>query len=103
VSDLSRQLRSCSTYTHTTTGGKRAVNTGNEGADRIEELEKELESANLVIAKFAKYIIEYDDIDQYSHQAVHRWEELKWFADDISNQAKAPNKQGSYDGTPDTV
>jgi prefoldin subunit 5 len=60
---------------------------------RIDELEKERDSANLVIAKFAKYIIDYDDIDQYSHQAVHDWEELKWFADDISNQAKALKEQ----------
>jgi hypothetical protein len=61
---------------------------------RVLELEKELDSANLVIAKFSKNIIDYDDIDQYSHQAVHRWEELKWFADDISNKAKALKDQG---------
>jgi hypothetical protein len=63
------------------------------GEKRIAELEKELDSANLVIAKFSEDIIDYDDIDQYSHQAVHRWEELKWFADDISNQAKALKDQ----------
>jgi hypothetical protein len=64
------------------------------GEKRIAELEKERDSANLVIAKFAKYIIDYDDIDQYSHQAVHRWEELKWFADEIVKKSEALKEQG---------
>jgi uncharacterized coiled-coil DUF342 family protein len=63
-------------------------------AAKIAELEKERDSSNLVIAKFAKCIIDYDDIDQYSHQAVHHWEELKWFADDISNKAESLKVQG---------
>jgi hypothetical protein len=98
VSDLSRQLRSCSTYTNTTTGGKVAVNTGKEGADRIEELEKELESANLVIAKIAKGINDFNDIDQPTfHQAARCWVELKEFARELEGMT------GSYDGTPETV
>ena len=65
---------------------------------RIEELEKELDSANLVLAKIAKGINDFEGIDQPTfHQAARCWVELKEFA------REAPNKQGSYDGTPDTV
>jgi predicted RNase H-like nuclease (RuvC/YqgF family) len=42
MSELSNQIRSCSTYTYTTTGNKIAVNTGKEAADYIEQLEARL-------------------------------------------------------------
>jgi hypothetical protein len=47
---------------------------------RIAELEKELDSANLVIAKIANNIIDLDDFEQDSHQAVHCWDDIKEFA-----------------------
>jgi hypothetical protein len=47
MSELSRQLRSCSTYTYTTTGNKIAVNTGKEAADYIEQLEAEVKYLKL--------------------------------------------------------
>jgi hypothetical protein len=47
---------------------------------RTKELEKELDSANLVIAKIAKGINDLDNIDQDSHQFVHCWDDIKEFA-----------------------
>jgi hypothetical protein len=46
----------------------------------IEELEKELDSANLTIAKFANDILDLDNLDQDSHQFVHCWDDVKKFA-----------------------
>jgi hypothetical protein len=49
-------------------------------AAKIAELEKERASANLIIAKIANDIIDLDNIDQDSHQAVHCWDDIKEFA-----------------------
>lgn len=51
-----------------------------QASKRIKELEKERDSANLVIAKIANDIIDLDNIDQDSHQVVHCWDDIKEFA-----------------------
>jgi hypothetical protein len=89
VSDLSRQLRSCSTYTHTTTGGKVAVNTGKEGADRIEELEKGYEKLRIATLN--------------AFQLMAGGQAKADLRDAYDAATEALNKQGSYDGTPETV
>ena len=48
--------------------------------NQIAELEKERDSANLVMAKIANNIIDLDNFEQDADEAVEFWDDLKEFA-----------------------